>query len=252
MNNGVFPHSIVISYPRSGLHWLRWMLWHINQECYGATGLEVRNPLFRHNHDDQGLPRSKPFDASARRERHRGRKRRVVLLVRDPRDCCASNYQQIIVKRGLDMSFSAFLRHPVFGVSNISRWLAWWMTHGRETSKAFLLQTYEGMKREPETALKRIISFVGDPEVPRSVCAAAVAASTIEKMRAYEDQHQSLFPKGRAISGLRVGVESARLVGQGGSGSWRGWSDEDRDYAFAQILEILPEEDLYNMEGVYL
>lgn len=165
--------AILVSFPKSGRTWLRVML--------DAAGLDIDC-----THDFSGHRGQRHFsdmggDKSAYKDR------RVILLVRDPRDVVVSGYFQ--ATKRLDVysgSISDFIRDPKHGIEKIvifnSEWLA-----ASKVPRDFCLIQYEEMHARLAEVLERVIRFV-DPSLPIPNLDEIIETGRFENMREKESR----------------------------------------------------------------
>jgi hypothetical protein len=120
-------------------------------------------------HDDASLgpedgPRDDPERLMAYDWRFRYARSRVILLVRDPRDIVTSYYhwlKNLWDEDAVPQSLSGFVRHPVFGIDRVVRFLRIWDWNRRLPSD-FMVLTYESLKSDQgPQALNRVAQFAG-------------------------------------------------------------------------------------------
>ncbi len=188
----------ITSYPRSGNTWTRFLIGNLiyQDSPVTFTNIESRIPeiYFNPDHVMRRLPRPRILKTH---ECFHPQHRRVIYIVRDPRDVCISNYHHNL-KAGLipdgypmDEFVHRFLRAEFdrpFGswADNVASWIFM-----RENDPAFLLLRYEEMKRDPAAELAKVAAFLNrlsfrniEPTPER--LARAVELSTPERMRNLE------------------------------------------------------------------
>ncbi len=182
----------MLSYPKCGRTWLRLMLGKALVDDLGlATDPMELGRLHRHTravpriritHDDQ--PQLKTRDEVERDKRHyRGKK--VIFLVRDPRDTLISYYFQASKRRDrFTGTPSEFLRHPVGALDTIIAYYNAW-ADARTVPREFLLIRYEDLHRDPLAELTRALEVVGRVP-PRHVLETAIEYSRFDNMRKLE------------------------------------------------------------------
>jgi hypothetical protein len=218
------------------------MMWEW-RKLLGSTGEEGLNQTIRYTHDGMGLwpRRHEARDKMLDREFLWSGKR-IIFLTRDPRDIIASNFKRLMLTHPgrfrVIPDFSSFLRDDCLGIKLLCQWTRWWTIEAPKRTKGFIIQPYEDTKKDPVDALNRILRFAGAKTLPRKTLERAVEASTIEKMRAYEDRHKFIFPD--SVSGLSVGRPEGRMIQDGNSGNWKNWPIVDQEYAI-QSMEELPD-----------
>jgi len=194
---------VVVSFGNSGRTWLRVMLSRFHQRRHGLDerrllnfdNLKKNNPsipavLFSHNNY---LP---DYRGSTGSEHFQGKK--VVLLVRDPRDTAVSQffqwrYRMRAAKKylnnypphGADISTWDFLLDENSGVPRIVDYCNTWVS-ALHSDEDILLVRYEDMREDPHTALNKILAFTGSPGT-RDEVGDAVAFASYENMKNMEE-----------------------------------------------------------------
>jgi hypothetical protein len=197
----------LISYPKCGRTWLRLMIGR-------AIGLHYSLPedeelLFlrwkKRPHPD--LPRitvvhedrpmlKTPDELETNKEKYRHK--RVIFLVRDPRDVIVSSYFEM-KKRGhifgnnphetrlsyYDGSLSEFIDRPIGGFDTLLCYYNIW-ANSRDIPQGFLLVRYEDMKSNPNRELRRVLDFLGLQSIDDDAIAEAVKFASFENMRKME------------------------------------------------------------------
>ena len=153
----------MVSFPKSGRTWLRVLL--------DRLGIPL---AYTHDTFD---------DPHADRSRYAGR--RIVLLVRDPRDTAVSLYYQL-TKR--DMTFtgtlSDLIRDERYGVAAILRFQSDW--HGLATSWGdFHVVRYEDLRANSAPVLRDLLAFLG-LTVSEQALADAIAFASFDNMQEME------------------------------------------------------------------
>jgi hypothetical protein len=160
------------------------------------------------------------------------RKKRIVLLARDPRDVVVSLYFHL-VKRPHDYqwkleSVSEIMRNPEFGIAQVvellNGWLAEW--HGRP---GFKLMRYEDCQADAAREFRGLLGFLGLVPVDEAAFAQALEFSRFENMQAAEMSGKFQHPA--LVAGDRNDRESFK-VRRGKVGGFRDYLNAD-DLAFA-------------------
>jgi hypothetical protein len=200
----------LLSYPKCGRTWLTLQIGRAISRHYG---LEVPNllklsvfgealpgvPHIRLTHDDQPH-RKRPHELSPTREKLAGKK--VILLVRDPRDILVSYYHHKS-KREPERHFwwfqkkrrethsrfrgtlAEFLDVEIGGFDTILRYYAIW-AENRGVPADFLLLRYEDMQADPVGQLRRVLDFMGLAAIPDDVVKEAVEYASFANMQRIE------------------------------------------------------------------
>lgn len=206
---------VLMSWGKSGRTWLRVML----SRAYTLhAGLPARLLLDFDNlrRRSAGLPAVffthnnylRDYTGNWQSKAH-FRGRRMVLLVRDPRDVAVSQYYQWRyrmrpVKKFLndypphdsEVSLWDFVCDPKVGVPRIVDYFNDWAASADELDDLLIVR-YEDMRREPQAVLQRILDFTGTP-MDEAVIAEAVEFAAFDNMKKMERER---FFRG---SGARV------------------------------------------------
>lgn len=184
----------IVSYPKCGRTWLVLL---IAKSLEGHYGIRRSNPLrlrdyhswlrgipYMHPHHDGGpeflLPEEIERDKSAYRSS------RVIFMVRDPRDVFVSSYFQK-TKRNYDYegSLADYLQERRGGIESIVMFYNIW-AQNRDVPRDFLLVRYEDLHADTAGQLRRVLEFIGIPDVSDPVIRDAVAFCTFDNMRSLE------------------------------------------------------------------
>lgn len=183
--------TFVVSYPRSGNTWTRFLIANLlhPEETVSFANIERFVP------DTTSLPR-KAFRTIPRprviksHEYFDLRYRRVLYIVRDPRDVAVSCYQFLkkVHVVALDMPLEDFVSHFVKGEfdiygtwgQNVGSWLV-----ARYGTEGFLLLRYEDLVQDPLRELAKVADFFG-VEAPPERLAQVVELSSADQMRKLE------------------------------------------------------------------
>jgi hypothetical protein len=183
--------TFIVSFPKSGNTWTRFLI---------ANLLHPDEPA-NFGNIDRLVPESEELTRKqlARVARPRimksheyfdARFRKVIYIVRDPRDVAVSQFYFLRKRRriGDDYSIEQFVTRFVAGETcdygswgaNVASWLV-----TRQNSPSFLLLRYEDMAAQTGAELTRIASFLGVRATPDLV-AQAVERSSADQMRKLE------------------------------------------------------------------
>jgi hypothetical protein len=217
----VYPDdTFVISYPRSGSTWSRFLVANLVYPNEAVTFASL----------DRLLPATA---AVSRRKLQRSprpriikchnyfdhRYQNVIYIVRDPRDVVLSEYRLALKRREiqdrypLDRFVARFVRGEVSPYSswkqNVGTWLA-----ARGNSDRFLLLRYEDMVEQTTHELGKIARFLGI-EATRERLALAVEKSSADHMRTLEKEQSEIWV---VTKGARKDIP---FVGEAKAGGWR-------------------------------
>ena len=207
---------VVISWGKSGRTWFRVMLSRFYQVRYDLPSnrllefdnlhrmkADVPRVFFSHNNYIRDY-----LNVTDELDHYRGKK--VVLLVRDPRDVAVSQFFQwkyrmlpnkkVLNKyppHGSDTGVWQFVTNPDCGIPRIVGFLNSWARAIPMLAHDLLVIRYEDMRKDPHEVMRRVLDFVGTPGTPEEIDK-AVEFAAYENMKKLEEKR--LF-KG---SGARV------------------------------------------------
>jgi hypothetical protein len=208
----------IVSYPSSGRTWLRIMLaelgtkprfTHANSRLRsGATPENVASDISEHTH------------------------RRVLFLLRDPRDTLASNYNH--VTRGHHDwrgEFKTFIRTPAYGIERLIAFHMAWLAARHRFKRGFRVETYEDLRADTAKTLADIVDFLGVSGVTMAEIELAAARNQFEQMQRREVSGE-LNPR---FTGRDVSDPLARRVRRGKVGGHADAMDAE-DLAYCDAL----------------
>lgn len=196
-NFPVFPDdTFLVSYPRSGNTWTRFLVANL---IFGETPTTFANveeripdPSAVRRRDLAKVPRPRIVKSH---EYFDPRYRKVIYIVRDPREVVLSNYYFQLKKRFIPEGYPMdqyIARFVGEGVDSYAPWgenvASWLGTRG--SAPGFMLLKYEDMVEHPEQELSRIASFLGVEVAPQRL-AQAVELSSVNHMRDLEKAESS-------------------------------------------------------------
>lgn len=181
-------------FPKTGGTWVRLML---STVLARHAGVRLVNPLDFEAlaRAAEGLPRIRaihedephwktPEQLTVSKAQWRDRK--VILLVRDPRDTLVSLHFQMTRRwRVTDLPMDAFVFQRRGGLDTMLRYYNLWAAARAEVPALHMVR-YEDLHRDPVGELSAILAFLGLNAVPASLVEEAVAENRIERMRKRE------------------------------------------------------------------
>ncbi len=258
---------VIASFGKSGRTWLRVMLSGFYQIRFGVSENALlggatfsrRDPAIPRlffTHDNYIKDYTGNVDSKADFY-----DRRVVLLVRDPRDVTVSQYFQWLHRmkdgktrvnhfppRGTDVSLFDFVMDPVYGLVRCVDFLNLWAREAHAI-RNLLIVRYEDMRQDPARELARVVEFLGH-EVEPDVIARAVEHGSIENMRKQEATNTFTLAGGRLKPGDRANPDSYK-VRRAKVGGYRDYfSDEEVEAIDKYVAENLAPELGYGPGGV--
>jgi Sulfotransferase domain len=235
---------IIVSYPKSGRTWQRVMLCHyINSVYLGqeARSLNIRTltgraglPRISYSHNGSNLRHALPTGHWMAGDPLIWWGRKIILLLRDPRDLLVSAYMHAINRSNtFSGSLSQFIRHPCTGIEKVLTTYQRWNAR-KPLASSVLVQTYEMMHCQPEAALREVLGFAGIPVDIRAV-ENATEFARFENLKAKERERYFVGKAMRSGGGGEAGMKIR-------SGKVGGFIDhmsgEDLDYIRVAALRI--------------
>jgi len=191
----IYPDDVFLtSYPRSGNTWTRFLIGNLVHQDEPLTFVSAERLVAdMYKHSDRvlrNLPRPRIMKSH---ECFDPRYRKVIYIVRDPRDVAVSNYHWELKLRSVKDGY------PIEDF--VPRWMApefWprigsWGDHvgswlaTRQGKEGFLLLRYEDLKEHPQRELGRVAEFLGI-EATEQRLKRAIELSSAENMRKIEKQ----------------------------------------------------------------
>lgn len=164
----VFPDdAFIVSYPRSGSTWFRFLLGNLLWKDEPVTFHNVEHVI-----PDIHVNSSRFIRAVARprllksHEYFDPRYQKVIYLVRDPRDVAVSYYRYYLKVRRFSETYSLQQYIPAFLSGELQEWGSWSQNVGswlatRNGTAGFLLLRYEDLLRDPLSVLAEAAYFLG-------------------------------------------------------------------------------------------
>ena len=217
----VYPDdTFLVSYPKSGNTWVRFLLANLMypNESVGFANINwllpapgvITKRFLKTVPRPRILKSHEPFDT---------RFRKVLYLVRDPRDVAVSEYHFDLKKRYIaaDMTLERFIE-PFLG-GQTSSYGSWWehvasWVGPRYGNPAFLLTRYEDLLADPIGETGKIAEFLGI-QADETRLRAAVERSSADKMRKLEKQDADKW------SGTKNTRHEIPFVRAAKSGGWK-------------------------------
>lgn len=194
---------LLISYPKCGRTWLRLMLGRIFQTHFGLTDanlleldelgqLNPNIPKIWVSHDDKPQWK-KPEELVTSKEEYKDKK--VIFLVRDPRDVVVSNYFQKTKRReAYNGSLSEYIYEPLGSFETILKFYNIW-AENRTVPQKFLLVRYEDIHNHSQSELGRILEFLGLSGVTEQIIRETIEYASFENMRKMEVENTFDSPR---------------------------------------------------------
>jgi len=218
----VFPDDVfLVSYPRSGNTWARFLLGNLISQDEAVTFLNIEHKIpdiyCTRNRELKRIPRPRLLKSH---EVFDARYKKVIYIVRDPRDVAVSYYYWNVKRRYLPEGYSIERSVSSFIAAELEPECGSWGEHvacwvaPRQLTGAMLIVRYEDMLENPEHELGKIAAFLNiNPTEGR--LARAVSLSSAENMRVLERKESHSW---RTTSKTR---QDKPFVGPAMAGRWR-------------------------------
>lgn len=207
----------IISFPKCGRTWLRLLIGKSIVEKFKLEDVEKNEilelyplasyrkdiPKIRVSHDDDPQWK-KPEEIEESKTKYKNKK--VIFLVRDPRDVLVSSYfQRKKRKNKFNGTLSEYLYSQKGSVESIIKFYNIWFEN-RHIPEDFLLVRYEDMHEDTGRELKRVLDFIGFENVESSIIDHAVSYASFDNMREMEKENK--FNSNRLKPGEKNDEES--------------------------------------------
>jgi hypothetical protein len=239
------PDAMVISYPKSGRTWLRFIL-----ACYFNVVFELDKKVDFHNffqilpNDTEdsgtGLPGYRYYDRqdvplipfSHAKQCSNGVIRKGIFLIRCPFDVMVSDYFQQTERLNLyDDSLKTFLRNEEKGVLKLCRYLNNWSEVAEK--EKFLVLSYEEMSFDIHSVICNLLQYL-DINVDYEALQLAISQSDFKRMQSLEKE------KGFASSRYDLTNRNALRMREGKTGGYKEYLDqEDLDFLSNALTQNL-------------
>ncbi|MEW6740169.1 MAG: sulfotransferase domain-containing protein [Nitrospirota bacterium] len=221
--NSVEPDFYIVSYPKSGRTWVRFMLQKYieqlgitPQQFHDKSMLRISSDkVIKFEHDQSNwvpIPRS-VSELSFNVSLYSGKK--IIFLVRDPRDVLVSSWYHLRFRERIYMEdLSSFMHDNLVGINKIIAFMNMWMDNSWVPA-AFYPITYEDIHRDPHTTFSSIIKFLG-MQVNSEALKRAVTESAFEKMNHMEKRGELKDPwiePGSKTSGNSMKIRKGMVGG---------------------------------------
>lgn len=220
----------IVSYPKSGNTWLRFLVANLMRKpnsqpinFYNVHNYcpEWEPTLDKGWHDSSSASVYKshqPFDVSFRK---------VVYIMRDPRDVYVSYYHYILPSIEEKWTFAEFIE--MFN-SPYGRWsghVTSWVVSEKLVGSSFILLRYEDLLMNPLAELKKLAEFMNISATGEQF-ESAISNSSFESMKNIESN------KGRKF----FNVDKTTFMRKGQAGEWRNYFGERELVLFSKHEDI--------------
>jgi hypothetical protein len=243
---------VIVSPPKCGRTWLRMMLSRFFQMRYGLAEDELLGydnyhrlnaaiPRIRFTHDRY----IKDYTGNRNSKRDFYRKK-VILLVRDPRDVAVSNYFQWIntinpykkkllnlPERPAEVPIFEYALMPQFGIPLTVDFLNAWAPELQKTQSNLLIR-YEDLRAEPKQILEKLLAFMHIQASPEELDR-VVDWTSFENMKKQE-QNQTIESGSRRLMIKDQNNPDAFKVRRGKVGGYRDYFTEEENETIDSLV----------------
>lgn len=218
----IFPDDVFLtSYPRSGNTWTRFLVGNLVHQNEAITFLNVERLVpDMYKHSDRTLRHLSRPRILKSHESFDPRYKRVLYVVRDPRDVALSNYHWEMKQRSMGDNYpiEQFVprwMEPLFW-ARLGSWgehVTCWLST-RQGKEGFLLLRYEDMLANPEKEMGKVAHLLGIDPTPERLARAAQLSSA-DRMRKLEKDQGDKWVQ------TKYTRQDKQFVRKAGSGGWR-------------------------------
>lgn len=244
---------ILVSWAKSGRTWLRVMLSHYYQQRFDIPSrhlLDFDNfkamnnqaPAVFFTHGNY----LKDYTGNRNNKKDFYRKK-IVLLVRDPRDVAVSQYFQWKYRmsprkkalndypaHGSDISMFEFVMNQDCGLLKVIDYFNGWVRE-KANIRELLLVKYEDMRQHPEQAMAEILDFTGTPVSAQQV-QETVEFAAYHNMKKHEEKQTIAVNLGR-LGVKQKGNPDSSKVRRAKIGGYKDYFDDQQIQAINQLMQ---------------
>jgi hypothetical protein len=244
--------GVIVSFGKSGRTWLRVLVWRYfakkngleSESISGFDEFRTQNPnvpvlFFTH---DNYLKDYTGHDRKA--ELYAGK--RVVLLVRDPRDTAVSQFFQwkhrIVPRKKVingypleEVDLHGFITGEQSGIPKIIAFMNAWANEIRRMPDVLVVR-YEDLRADTKGQLARVLAFFGQ-KATEAELDDAVKFASVDNMRRMELENASKATAHRSLKPADANDPSSFKVRRAKVGGWRDYVTEDQSDAIDRMVK---------------
>jgi hypothetical protein len=162
--------------------------------------------------------------------------KKMILLVRDPRDTVVSFYFQIKKRqKAYQDSLSSFIKDEHLGIKSIIKYLNCWQENKHKPAD-FMLVKYEDLHQDIFYQIKRILKFIGLNEIEEELIHKAIEFASFQNMKKLE---RSDFFKTSILRPSDKDDPESYKVRRGKIGGYKDYlNKKDLEYVQKQMQEL--------------
>lgn len=195
------PSLYIVSYPKCGRTWLRVMLSRAAYLVNGCNNISMENILFGSDknvnivfdHDCANWVPSPKHFRSLKFNKVKFKDKRIIFLVRDPRDILVSAYMHLKYREHLfNGNISAFIRNRYLGIDKVIAFMNMWYSN-RKIPKELIVISYEQVHKNTFKIFKSIINFA-EVEISDDIILDSINYSAFNNMQKMEKSNVDEIP----------------------------------------------------------
>jgi len=189
--------TFLVSYPRSGNTWTRFLLgYYLFEDKFDFVTKENFLPAIKANTNNQLLKVPRPRILKSH-SKYFPSYPKVIYLVRDPRDVIVSHFHWAKKnpnkkRNNASLSFEQYAEIFFKGDFYFGRWdehFLGWKSNSERIKNGFLLIKYEDLKNDTQTAFSRIVKFLNLDYDPVKIDD-AIRKASFDNMKSLEKNQQ--------------------------------------------------------------
>lgn len=208
----------ILSFPKSGRTWLRVLIGKTLAQLFSVDEKGILNtfqltrshpiPVIQFNHDGTDLQYARSYQNLASYKK-RYREKKIILLVREPRDLVVSNYFQATKRENaFKGNISEFIRDPRYGIKKILKFYDNWIDNNFGITDMLVIR-YEDLYEDPIQKLEEILEFIGIDGITNQIINEAVEFSSFSNMKKLE--RGGFFNKNSMLPGNQKDQKSYKV-----------------------------------------